>query len=262
MEFIWRLCRSSHLVSLFCTLVAVIFILFLYKTKNNIWRLLLLRFLALIHWRVETVAWRRAQRSLKYSVGMASLYAYSVYTETKKWSHYLVCLMLFPGLFSQAMYCILCFYWCVDYCHLIDGRTYVGRAGIDLTCGKMIGRRYLYVYKDCFHGFLLTGHKKRECRYVHWNFTPFRTFYQQYSFLYVIFRKDILSIRSCHFLSIQVVLARMADLSLCHYYCGHYIRCYLLDQNNAIFIYRLVLVFRNSCSGNRFGAGWRTGHGR
>lgn len=104
---------GHHIVSLIFHIGAVILLfLFLYKTTKSIWPAAFASaFFALHPLRVESVAWAAERKDvLSMFFGMATLYAYSFYTETKKLSHYFVCLMLFScALMSKPMFVTLPF---------------------------------------------------------------------------------------------------------------------------------------------------------
>lgn len=89
---------GHHLVSLFLHTFAIIFLfLFLNKTTNALWpSAFTAAFFALHPLRVESVAWAAERKDvLSMFFGMASIYAYSFYSESTKLSRYLLCLIFF-----------------------------------------------------------------------------------------------------------------------------------------------------------------------
>jgi len=98
---------GHHLVSLLLHIGASIFLfLFLYKTTINIWpSAFAAAFFALHPLRVESVAWAAERKDvLSMFFGMATLYAYSFYTEKFSLPRYFICLVLFVfSLMSKPM---------------------------------------------------------------------------------------------------------------------------------------------------------------
>ncbi len=98
---------GHHLMSLFFHIGTVIFLfLFLSKTTRQIWlSAFAAAFFALHPLRVESVAWASERKDvLSMFFGMASLYAYAFYAESRKRSKYVLCLLLFAlSLMSKPM---------------------------------------------------------------------------------------------------------------------------------------------------------------
>jgi len=98
---------GHHLMSLFFHIGAVIFLfLFLWKTTRALWpSAFAAAFFALHPLRVESVAWASERKDvLSMFFGMASLYAYAFYAESRKRSKYVLCLLLFAlSLMSKPM---------------------------------------------------------------------------------------------------------------------------------------------------------------
>jgi len=98
---------GHHLMSLFFHIGAVIFLfLFLSKTTRALWpSAFAAAFFALHPLRVESVAWASERKDvLSMFFGMASLYAYAFYAESRKRSKYVLCLLLFAlSLMSKPM---------------------------------------------------------------------------------------------------------------------------------------------------------------
>jgi protein O-mannosyl-transferase len=89
---------GHHLVNLLFHMGAVIFLfLFLYKTTDDIWSAVFATAFFAVHpLRVESVAWASERKDvLSIFFGMAALYAYAFYAETRKLSRYFCCLILF-----------------------------------------------------------------------------------------------------------------------------------------------------------------------
>jgi protein O-mannosyl-transferase len=89
---------AHHIVSLLFHIGAVIFLfLFLYKTTDSIWpAAFAAAFFAVHPLRVESVAWASERKDvLSMFFGMATLYAYAFYAESRKLSRYFICLILF-----------------------------------------------------------------------------------------------------------------------------------------------------------------------
>jgi tetratricopeptide (TPR) repeat protein len=112
---------GHHIVSLFLHIGAVILLfLFLYKTTNSIWpSAFAAAFFALHPLRVESVAWASERKDvLSMFFGLASIYAYSFYTEKSKLSQYILCLVLFvlalmskPVMITLPFILMLLDYW-------------------------------------------------------------------------------------------------------------------------------------------------------
>jgi len=115
---------GHHLVSLLLHIGTVIFLfLFLNKITKSIWpAAFAAAFFALHPLRVESVAWAAERKDvLSMFFGMASIYAYTYYTEHSKASGYFFCLLLFTlSLMSKPMMVTLPFllllldYWPLD----------------------------------------------------------------------------------------------------------------------------------------------------
>jgi hypothetical protein len=112
---------GHHLVSLLLHIGSVILLfLFLYKTTHHLWpSAFAAAFFALHPLRVESVAWASERKDvLSIFFGMATIYAYSFYTESFKLSKYLLCLILFalalmskPMLVTMPFVLMLLDYW-------------------------------------------------------------------------------------------------------------------------------------------------------
>lgn len=98
---------GHHLISLLLHIGASIFLfLFLHKTTSHFWpAAFATAFFALHPLRVESVAWAAERKDvLSMFFGMACLYAYAFYAESRKLSQYLLCLILYIGaLMSKPM---------------------------------------------------------------------------------------------------------------------------------------------------------------
>ena len=98
---------GHHLISLLLHIGASIFLfLFLHKTTSRLWpAAFAAAFFALHPLRVESVAWAAERKDvLSMFFGMACLYAYAFYAESRKLSKYLLCLILYIGaLMSKPM---------------------------------------------------------------------------------------------------------------------------------------------------------------
>lgn len=112
---------GHHLVSLFLHVCTIIFLfLFLNKTTNALWpSAFVAAFFSLHPLRVESVAWAAERKDvLSMFFGMASILAYSFYSESTKLSRYLLCLILFifslmskPLLVTLPFVLMLLDYW-------------------------------------------------------------------------------------------------------------------------------------------------------
>jgi len=96
-----------HLMNLLLHIGAVIFLfLFLNKTTSNIWPAAFAAALFALHpLRVESVAWAAERKDvLSMLFGMAALYAYAFYAESRRLSRYFLCLLLFTlSLMAKSM---------------------------------------------------------------------------------------------------------------------------------------------------------------
>ncbi|MGB5218473.1 MAG: tetratricopeptide repeat protein [Smithella sp.] len=143
---------GHHIVSLVFHIGAVVLLfLFLSRITNNIWpAAFAAAFFALHPLRVESVAWAAERKDvLSMLFGMASLYAYSFYTETKKLSHYLICLMLFScALMSKPMFVTLpCLLMLLDYWPLKRWQniTKVRAENRFKQAGRLIGEKIPFI---------------------------------------------------------------------------------------------------------------------
>jgi len=121
----WQLWGANasghHVFSLFLHIGAVILLfLFLYKTTNSMWpSAFAAAFFALHPLRVESVAWASERKDvLSMFLGLASIYAYSFYTEKSKLFRYILCLVLFvlalmskPTMITLPFILMLLDYW-------------------------------------------------------------------------------------------------------------------------------------------------------
>lgn len=121
----WTLFKDNagghHLVSLFLHIGAVLLLFFfLYKTTKNIWPSAFAAALFALHpLRVESVAWAAERKDvLSIFFGLASIYAYASYAESRRLSRYLFCLVFFvlslmskPMLVTLPFLLLLIDYW-------------------------------------------------------------------------------------------------------------------------------------------------------
>jgi len=120
----WRLFGSNasghHLVSLLLHIGVVLFLfLFLNKATKSLWPSAFAAAIFALHpLRVESVAWAAERKDvLSMFFGMATIYAYTYYSETRQILKYIICLILFAlSIMSKPMLVTLpCVLLLLDY---------------------------------------------------------------------------------------------------------------------------------------------------
>ena len=98
---------GHHLISLLLHIGAsLLLFFFLNRTTNNLWSSAFVAALFALHpLRVESVAWAAERKDvLSMFFGLASIYAYTYYVESSKFSKYFLCLILFAlSLMAKSM---------------------------------------------------------------------------------------------------------------------------------------------------------------
>lgn len=144
---------GHHLVSLLLHSGAVIFLfLFLNRTTHRIWPAVFsAAFFGLHPLRVESVAWAATRGDvLSMFFGMTCLYIYTLYSERKKISYYLLCLTLFIfALTSKAIMITLPFvFLLIDYWPLGRYRAMSSEqveSGYKIA-GRLIGEKAPFIF--------------------------------------------------------------------------------------------------------------------